>query len=369
MAWFRCIGGGGSEPTSVPVSMKVKTTSTDGYTASVELTTYEDVKNVVYSTVMGESNAVVFGAVSLYYDTAWYLKAFTTCEYNGNTYNKGDLIDTWSYAVNVNMRIDYTVPRGNATVKQGTFVSATSQYGIVDGDCGFKPDMIMVKLPFGNNDTTSYWEKSMSWAETKAMWNLYPAELVAYVVDLGRVDGETGIQAINNNGFSFMSNGGNTQGVTCEYIAVKYEAKTIVDYTTNYFPCLLDSNYYTVFSKAANDEIYCSGRGGTRASGDQVFYFCCWGYGIIGLTSASVQVTATTNYGSAEYYTQTTTNGRTVYLARLASMIGGPSDLDFRHSYLRIAIGSSQSIEQSGSTDLFDQTFVDAAYEALIALS
>ena len=225
MAWFPCnIGGGVSpEPTPIPVSMNVKTTSTDGYTASVKLTTYEGAQDVVYSTVMGESNAVVFGAVSLYYDSAWYLKALTTCEYDGNTYNKGDLISTWSYAVNVNMRIDYAVPRGNATVKQGTFVSASSQYGIVDVYCGFEPDLIMVKLSFTGGDTTSYWEKGMSWAETKSMWNLYPAESAVYVVDLGRITGEAGIQAINNNGFSFMSNDVNTQGVTCEYIAVKYE--------------------------------------------------------------------------------------------------------------------------------------------------
>ena len=225
MAWFPCIIGGGSpEPTPIPVSMNVKTTSTSGYTASVELTTYDDSRDVVYSTVMGESNSIVFGAVRLYYDSAWYLKAFTTCEYDGNTYDEGDLISTWSYAVNVDMKIDYTVPaRGNATMKQGTFVSASSQFGIVDVNCGFEPDLVMVKLPFTGGDTTSYWEKGMSWAETKSIWNLYPAETVVYVVDLGRQSGETGIQAINNNGFSFMSNGGNTQGVTCEYIAVKYE--------------------------------------------------------------------------------------------------------------------------------------------------
>lgn len=225
MAWFPCnIGGGSPEPTPVPVSMNVKTTSVSGYTASVKLTTYDDARDVVYSTVMGESNAVVFGAVKLYYDSAWYLKAFTTCEYDGNTYDEGDLIRTWNYDVNVDMKIDYTEPaRGNVTMKQGTFVSASSQYGIVDVYCGFEPDLVMVRLPFGNNDTTSYWEKGMSWAETKAMWNLHPAESVTYVVNLGRTTGETGIQAINNNGFSFMSNGGNTQGITCEYIAVRYE--------------------------------------------------------------------------------------------------------------------------------------------------
>jgi len=148
----------------------------------------------------------------------------------------------------------------------------------------------------------------------------------------------------------------------------------IEDYTTNYFPVLLDSNYYTVFSKVANDEVYNGGRGGTRASSDPVFYFCCktasyWGYGLIGLTSASVQVTATTTYGSAVYYTQTTTNGNTVYLARLASMNGGQSSTVFKNGYLKIEIDGSQYVEQDGSTDLFDQTFVDAAYEALTALS
>ena len=111
------------------------------------------------------------------------------------------------------------------TVKQGTFVSASTQHGIVDVNVGFKPDLIMVKLPFTGGDTSSYWEKGMSWAETTAFWNLKPVENVTYLVELGRTTGETGIQAINYNGFSFMSNGGNTQGVTCEYVAVKYEAE------------------------------------------------------------------------------------------------------------------------------------------------
>ena len=112
---------------------------------------------------------------------------------------------------------------GNATVKQGTFVSASTQYGIVDVNVGFEPDLVLVSMPFGNNDTTSYWERNLSWAETKAIWNLHPAEYAVYVNDLERATGETGIQAINDDGFSFMSNGANTRGVTCEYVAVKYE--------------------------------------------------------------------------------------------------------------------------------------------------
>lgn len=149
----------------------------------------------------------------------------------------------------------------------------------------------------------------------------------------------------------------------------------IEDYITDYFPCLLDSSYYTVFSKATNDEIYNGGRGGTRASSNPVFYFCCkttdgfWGYGLIGLASASVQITATTSYGGATYYTQTTTNGNAVYLARLSSMNGGQASTVFKNGYLKIEIDGVQYIEQNVSTNLFDQTFVDAAYEALTALS
>ena len=149
----------------------------------------------------------------------------------------------------------------------------------------------------------------------------------------------------------------------------------IEDYITNYFPCLLNSSCYTIFSKAANDEIYNGGRGGTRSSSNPVFYFCCktttgyWGYGLIGLTSASVQITATTSYGGAEYYTQTTTNGNTVYLARLGAMNSGQSSDVFKNGYFEIDLDGSQYVEQDGSTWLFDQTFVDAAYEALTALS
>lgn len=111
---------------------------------------------------------------------------------------------------------------GNATVKQGTFVSSSTQYGIVDIDVGFEPDLVLVSMPFGNNDTTSYWERNLSYAQTDAIWCLKPAENVTYQVALNRASGETGIQAINNDGFSFMSNGANTRGVTCSYVAVKY---------------------------------------------------------------------------------------------------------------------------------------------------
>lgn len=112
---------------------------------------------------------------------------------------------------------------GYTLVDKGTFVSDSDQYGIVDIDCGFEPDVVIVTLPLNNKDTTSIWFREASWAGTQAIWELRPAENSTYFVNLDRQTGETGIQAINSNGFSFMSNASNTRGVTCEYIAAKYE--------------------------------------------------------------------------------------------------------------------------------------------------
>ena len=111
---------------------------------------------------------------------------------------------------------------GGAQVSEGTFVTSDTQYGIVSIDCGFEPDLVIVTLPFGNDDTTAYWWKEESWGDQYSCWNLYPTEWNVYFPELGRESGETGIQNINSNGFSFMSNGWNTLSVTCKYIAVKY---------------------------------------------------------------------------------------------------------------------------------------------------
>lgn len=111
---------------------------------------------------------------------------------------------------------------GGGNIASGTFVSSDTQYGIVDIDCGFEPDMVIVTLPFNNGDTTSYWWREASWGAEKAIWELRPAEQNTYVNNLNRSSGETGIQAINSNGFSFMSNGENTRSVTCKYFACKY---------------------------------------------------------------------------------------------------------------------------------------------------
>lgn len=243
MAWFPCnIGGGSSEPSDIGcpkifddvdridgkyIDLNDGTEKTDDpnsvCTGFIDISSY-DFFIVDYNCSWQSHYYNVF------YDTSkQYIQNFSLTP---NTLNLVDDIPSnakyvrisWSIATETNV---YGGNLGikNPIFKQGTFVSASSQFGIVDIDCGFKPDLVMVRLPFGNNDTTSYWEKGMSWAETHAMWNLYPAESVLYYVELDRQSGETGIQAINDNGFSFMSNGGNTQGVTCEYIAVKYEAE------------------------------------------------------------------------------------------------------------------------------------------------
>ena len=113
-----------------------------------------------------------------------------------------------------------------AKFKSGTFTSAAEQYGLSEIDCGFKPDLVIVSLPFTSgsttNDTTSYWWKDASWAETSALWVLNPAENRTYVVTLGRETGETGIHTITDTGFKFMANGSNTRGVTCSYVAVQF---------------------------------------------------------------------------------------------------------------------------------------------------
>lgn len=150
---------------------------------------------------------------------------------DSNTYT-GVTVDMMSYDETNNqllMKVDgadtvipFSHGSGAAQVASGTFVSSDTQYGIVDIDCGFEPDMVIVTLPFNNGDTTSYWWREASWGLTSAIWELKPTEPNSYVVALDRVNGETGIQAINSDGFSFMTNGANTRNVTCKYLALKY---------------------------------------------------------------------------------------------------------------------------------------------------
>lgn len=107
-------------------------------------------------------------------------------------------------------------------ISTGTFTTATTAYDTVEVETEFKPDLILVALPFTNNDTASFWWSELSYAETKAIWALAPSETVNYAVDLDRTTGETGICSITDTGFTFMSKGSNTLNVECKYIAIKY---------------------------------------------------------------------------------------------------------------------------------------------------
>ena len=179
------------------------------YTARVKI---EDI--VVYT-----GGADVFTTIFPAAVSGW---AFNVRIYNNSLYASFSGVGVSSKAVGIYKEIFVS---GNATRVEGTFTSASTEFGIVDVSVGFKPDLVMVfmKLSGGNQDTCSYWEKNASWAETSAIWCLIPAEASSYLVALGREYGETGIQQINNDGFSYMSNGVNTRSVVCQYVAVKYD--------------------------------------------------------------------------------------------------------------------------------------------------
>ena len=109
--------------------------------------------------------------------------------------------------------------------KEGEFVTSNVQYGIVDVEVGFKPDLLVIELPFSNNvngTTVATWEKNATWAETHSVWAI-PSESKAVYTELNRYQGEAGIQSINENGFSFKSQAQNTRNKTCKYMAVKYK--------------------------------------------------------------------------------------------------------------------------------------------------
>lgn len=152
----------------------------------------------------------------------------TFTDASSNTYT-GVTVDMLSYDATNNQLLmkvdgaDTVIPFKRSKISFGTFVTASTAYGIVNVNCGFEPDVVIVILPFANGDTTSYWWREAGWSTTSAIWELRPAEGNAYVGALGRTSGQAGIQAINSNGFAFINNNyANTQGVTCKYFACKY---------------------------------------------------------------------------------------------------------------------------------------------------
>lgn len=109
-----------------------------------------------------------------------------------------------------------------AQVATGTFQSPNEQYGTVNINCGFEPDLVIITIPLNGWDTVAYWWREASWSATRSLWCLYTAESSGHASNLDRETGETGIQSIKSTGFSYIVNGANVRGVTCKYIAVKY---------------------------------------------------------------------------------------------------------------------------------------------------
>ena len=236
MAWFPCnIGGGGGGGTDVRVLLYSIDESQGGvwinsHVDPTELAKLRFIYSVneeeIWTKVVNVSDIAVYtGGADVYttiFDAGISGRAFNVRIYNDELWVSYNGVGLSTQVVGVYKDIVTEA----SIVAEGTFTSSSTEHGIVDVNVGFKPDLVMVFMPFagGNDeDTCSYWEKNASWADTNAIWCITPAEGGAYEVALGRTQGETGIQQINSNGFSYMSNAAYTRGCPCRYVAIKYE--------------------------------------------------------------------------------------------------------------------------------------------------
>lgn len=126
-----------------------------------------------------------------------------------------------TFAIMANNIAQISSSSGN--IVSGEFTTASTSQGIVNIDCGFRPDILLVFLPISSNTsgyTTAYYAKTLS---TKySIWCLHPTENMTYTILLGSTsNGESGIQNITDTGFAFRCNASNTQNRKCTYIAYK----------------------------------------------------------------------------------------------------------------------------------------------------
>lgn len=114
---------------------------------------------------------------------------------------------------------------GGYTEATGSFTSGSSQGAKVEVNCGFKPDLVMVDMEFGNGFSRATY-LSTAWYEATdhpiSVWDLRPMENVIYAITPGSVGGETGITDLTDTGFKYRSNGWNTQNKACTYTAIKF---------------------------------------------------------------------------------------------------------------------------------------------------
>ena len=126
-----------------------------------------------------------------------------------------------TFAIMANNIAQISASSGN--IASGEFTTASTSQGIVNIDCGFRPDILLVFLPISSNTngyTTAYYAKELS--TTYSIWCLHPTENMTYTILLGSTsNGESGIQNITDTGFAFRCNASNTQNRKCTYIAYK----------------------------------------------------------------------------------------------------------------------------------------------------
>lgn len=125
--------------------------------------------------------------------------------------------------------IDDILAGGSKYIKTtGSFTSASSGGQKVEVDCGFKPDLVMVDMEFGNGFTRATYLSTAWYEETDhpiSVWDLRPMENVIYAITPGSESGETGITDLTDTGFKYRSNGSNATNKACTYTAIKFDAE------------------------------------------------------------------------------------------------------------------------------------------------
>ena len=133
----------------------------------------------------------------------------------------------WQNLIGTN--IDDILAGGSKYIKTtGSFTSASSGGQKVEVNCGFKPDLVMVDMEFGNGFTRATYLSTAWYEETDhpaSVWDLRPMENVIYAIVPGSVSGETGITDLTDTGFKYRSNGSNTTNKACTYTAIKFDAE------------------------------------------------------------------------------------------------------------------------------------------------
>ena len=145
--------------------------------------------------------------------------------------------DAWQNLIGTN--IGDILAGGSKYIKAtGSFTSASSGGQKVEVNCGFKPDLVMVDMEFGNGFTRATYLSTAWYEETDhpaSVWDLRPMENVIYAIVPGSVNGETGITDLTDTGFKYRSNGSNTTNKACTYTAIKFDVEEQTDDRTYLF--------------------------------------------------------------------------------------------------------------------------------------